>query len=161
MKSESINNIKKKLLSLEPNELTLICLRLAKYKKESKELLSYLVFDSKDESQYVANVQQYCTEMIQEIKQKNSYIMIKNIRKTAKLVHKYMKFTENEVSKLEILIFFIELVKPIINRYNLMSLDTFYVSQYKKMEALFNKLHEDYQYDFKNKMEELRPEFYY
>lgn len=161
MKSESINTIKKQLLTLEPQELTLICLRLAKYKKETKELLSYLVFECKDESQYVANVQAFCLEMFQDFNVRNSYVLMKGLRKTAKQVVKYMKFTENEVSKVEILIYFIELAQPIVKKNDLLNFQNFYISQYKKLDVLYNKLQEDYQYDFKSQMEKIRPTYYY
>ena len=48
MKPEKLSDLKKVLLVLNTTELTEICLRLAKYKKENKELLAYLLFDANE-----------------------------------------------------------------------------------------------------------------
>ena len=48
MKPEKLTGIKKELSGLSVQQLTDICLRLAKYKKDNKELLNYLLFDADD-----------------------------------------------------------------------------------------------------------------
>ena len=49
MRSASVHEIKQELLTLKPAELVELCLRLAKFKKENKELLNYLLFEAQDE----------------------------------------------------------------------------------------------------------------
>ncbi|RYF92864.1 MAG: hypothetical protein EOO02_24650, partial [Chitinophagaceae bacterium] len=56
MKAATVHDIKQELLHLSASKLTEICLRLAKFKKENKELLTYLLFDAGDEAGYVASV---------------------------------------------------------------------------------------------------------
>ena len=56
MKSASLSDVKNELSHLDKNELTELCLRLARYKKENKELLSYLLFDANDEENYKNNI---------------------------------------------------------------------------------------------------------
>ena len=46
MKAATLNELRKELQALSSKELVEICLRLAKYKKESKELLTYLIFEA-------------------------------------------------------------------------------------------------------------------
>lgn len=53
MKAASINELKTELKHLETDELVALCLRLAKYKKENKELLDYMLFEASDERGYV------------------------------------------------------------------------------------------------------------
>lgn len=53
MKAESIAVLKKALLRLEHGELLDICQRLIRFKKENKELLTYLLFLSDDEQSFV------------------------------------------------------------------------------------------------------------
>ena len=53
MKSASLSDVKNELSHLDKNELTELCLRLARYKKENKELLSCLLFDANDEENYI------------------------------------------------------------------------------------------------------------
>ena len=48
MKASSINEIKKELEQRSNTELLSFCLRLAKFKKENKELLTFLLFEADD-----------------------------------------------------------------------------------------------------------------
>ena len=56
MKAVTVKEISQELLNLSPKELRDLCLRLARFKKENKELLTYLLFESSDESSYVESV---------------------------------------------------------------------------------------------------------
>ena len=58
MKAVSVATIKKELQFRSSEELTELCLRLAKFKKENKELLTYLLFESHDETGYIETVKQ-------------------------------------------------------------------------------------------------------
>ena len=58
MKAASIHELQKELTALEPKQLKELCIRLAKYKKDNKELLSYLLFEAHDEKAYVKNIKQ-------------------------------------------------------------------------------------------------------
>ena len=44
MKSGTLADIKKELQELEPKQLAELCIALAKYKKDNKEYLDYLLF---------------------------------------------------------------------------------------------------------------------
>ena len=46
MDTASISVVKKELKNLDNEKLIELCLRLAKHKKENKELLSYLLFEA-------------------------------------------------------------------------------------------------------------------
>ena len=56
MKAASLSEIKKELSNQDEKRLLELCMRLAKYKKESKELLTYLLFESNNEQTYVLGV---------------------------------------------------------------------------------------------------------
>ena len=56
MKAASLSEIKKELKSIPQEVLVEMALRVAKYKKENKELLSYLLFESHNESSYIDSV---------------------------------------------------------------------------------------------------------
>ena len=51
MEIASISHIKQRAHNLPAEEIQAIVLRLAKYKKENKELLSYLLFDAWNETE--------------------------------------------------------------------------------------------------------------
>ena len=62
MKAISLKDIKQELIHLSPNELQEICLRLSRFKKENKELLSYLLFHSSDEDAYIESIKKLIDE---------------------------------------------------------------------------------------------------
>ena len=45
MKAATINELKQELQNIPPAKVTELCLRLARFKKENKELLTYLLFE--------------------------------------------------------------------------------------------------------------------
>ena len=65
MKAASINEIKKELIELDSKTVQDLCMRLAKYKKENKELLTYLLFEAHDEAAFVNNVKTEMDELFQ------------------------------------------------------------------------------------------------
>ena len=67
MKSSSVHEIKQELVNLKPPELIALCLRLARFKKENKELLTYLLFEAQDEEGYVKSIKEEIQELFQTI----------------------------------------------------------------------------------------------
>lgn len=76
MKAESVSNIKKELKHRSPEELLEICLRLSKFKKENKELLTYLLYEIDDEAAYIQSVKNKIDQQFSEIN-KSSFYFIK------------------------------------------------------------------------------------
>ena len=58
MKAASIQEIKKELNASDLETVQALCLRLAKYKKENKELLTYLLFEAHDEQTFSENAKE-------------------------------------------------------------------------------------------------------
>ena len=50
MKLASVNEIKEELLHLSQKDLLAFCMRLIKFKKENKELMNYLLFQSNNQA---------------------------------------------------------------------------------------------------------------
>ena len=65
MKAASINEIKKELIELDSKAVQDLCMRLAKYKKENKELLTYLLFEAHDEAAFNNDVKTEMDELFQ------------------------------------------------------------------------------------------------
>ena len=57
-------------------------MRLTKFKKENKELLTYLLFEADDENGYVAGIKESLHLMFTEVNVKSLYITKKNIIQT-------------------------------------------------------------------------------
>lgn len=149
MNAASIHEIKKELQSLDTDALQSICLRLAKYKKENKELLSYLLSDAHDEAGYIRNVKEEMDVMFQELPDRNLYIVKKMLRKILRMVNRQIKYSGIAQTELELRIYFCEKIKaaqiPLTAGTVLYNL---YQQQLKKIMGVLAKLPEDYQVDY-------------
>ena len=106
MKSASLSDVKNELSHLDKNELTELCLRLARYKKENKELLSYLLFDANDEENYKNNINLLIDENFEAITQTNLYLVKKSLRKILRIANKHIKYSQNKETEIDVLIHF-------------------------------------------------------
>jgi len=73
MKAAYISQIKQEMKNRSSNELLEICLRLARFKKENKELLTYLLFEVQDEQTHVESIKKEIDRQFQEINKSNIY----------------------------------------------------------------------------------------
>lgn len=157
MNTYSINQIKKTINSMDAGDLAAICLRMAKYKKENKELLSYLLYESTDEANYIEQVQAEIDMMFDLLIDNGSYKYMKQIRKIARFISKPMKYSGQASTQVEILIYFTTKLKVILKKKsNLTALQNLYLQQIKKIDTTMSKLHEDIQYDYVRTIESLR-----
>lgn len=157
MNAASISELKKELQSLDADTLQSICLRLAKYKKENKELLSYLLSDAQDEAGYIHNVKEEMNMMFQELDGRNLYITKKMLRKILRFANRQIKYSGIPNTELELRIFFCEKIKeagiPLTQGTVLYNL---YQQQLKKIDTVLIKLPEDYQVDYAAAIESIR-----
>jgi hypothetical protein len=156
MKTATVHEIKQELLGLKPPQLTELCLRLAKFKKENKELLTYLLFEAHDETSYINSVKTEAESLFAEINLSHLYFVKKSLRKILRMINKHIRYMGSVTAEAELLIFFCTLIKgsgipfeksPVLNN--------LYSGQLKKAEAAIKKLHEDLQYDFKKQLKAL------
>ncbi len=150
MKKPSINEIKIELEHQDRNKLTSFCIRLAKFKKENKELLSFLLFDADDIDNYIVNVKKEITVLITEINNSNIYYIKKSIRKILRHVNKNIRIAGYKQAEAEILIHFcnsiIEFSIPLDKNKPLQNI---YESQLKKIDTALSDLHPDLEYDLR------------
>ena len=156
MKVASIHELQKKLKSLEPKEVLELCVRLAKYKKDNKELLSYLLFEAHDEKTYIKNIKEQMDEEFWAINRNTSYLTKKSLRKILRGVNKFIKYSGIKQTEIELRIYFCTKVKaariPIDTSVVLSNL---YNREIEKIKTILSKLHEDLQYDYKQELEKL------
>ena len=91
MKAVSVVTIKKELKHRSSEELTELCLRLSKFKKENKELLTYLLFESHDESGYIETVKAEIDEQFEGINTNSYFYIKKSVRKILRNIKKLSK----------------------------------------------------------------------
>jgi hypothetical protein len=149
MKAATISEIKRELQSLDAETLSGLCLRLAKYKKENKELLTYLMFEAHDEHAYVEAVKEETNELFTTLPDRNIYLIKKTLRKILRFVSKQIKYSGNNRTELELRIFFCKKVKeakvPLQNGTVIFNM---YQQQLKKITAANEKMEEDLQADY-------------
>jgi hypothetical protein len=157
MNSYSLNDIKKELQNTDPDRIHELCLRLARFKKENKELLSYLLFESHNEDAYVDSVRRYMDELFTEIPLGvNSYFIKKSLRKVLRVVNRQIKYSGIKMSELQIRIYFCAKMKEgRIPRADGTVLGNIYNQQKSKVIAIFEKLPEDFQTDFQREVKAL------
>jgi hypothetical protein len=156
MKAATIAELKKELNELPPKQVAELCLRITKYKKENKELLTYLLFEAHDEQQYIRNVQDEITAQFEEINTDTTYYAKKGIRKVLRMANKYIKYSGNKQTEAEVLIHYCKELKASGFRiHHYLDISKLYDRQLEKIRKAISSLHEDLQYDYLREMEEL------
>jgi hypothetical protein len=149
MKAASLNEIKRELLELDPKTIQELCMRLAKYKKENKELLTYLLFEAQDETGYVNNIKAEMDELFLTLPSGNVYYVKKSLRKILRIVNKHVKYSGSKQTELELRLHFCTKIKeagvPLRSSAVLYNMNE---QQLKKIKALLLQLPEDLQYDY-------------
>lgn len=149
MVSASVNDIRKELVNISSKDLQLLCLRLARYKKENKELLNYLLFEAQDEAGYIHSVKTEIDELFEELANKNLYLAKKVLRKILRYANRQIKYSGLPQTELEIRIYFCE--KMLAQNLPLTTgtvLYNLYQQQLKKINTVLVKLPEDEQGDY-------------
>ena len=149
MKAVSVVTIKNELNQLSHTELAELCLRLSKFKKENKELLTYLLFESHDETGYIETVKQFIDEQFELINTNSYFYIKKSIRKILRHIKKYVRYSLKKETEVELLIYFCSKLKtfsPSIKRN--VTLTNIFERQLLLAKKITATLHEDLQYDY-------------
>ncbi|MEY3416781.1 MAG: hypothetical protein RL060_892 [Bacteroidota bacterium] len=156
MQTASIAQIKKQLQSQTPAQLSALCLALAKYKKENKEVLDYLLFQSHDEANYSHMVKAEIALLFEDINQNSTFFIKKSLRKIVRMVNKYSKFSGKPLTAIELMLFFCTQLKHSgIDYRATLAIAAIYQQQLKKIKKEIAKLHEDLQFDYEQELEAL------
>jgi len=154
MKSATVHELKKELTALDPKELAELCLRLAKFKKENKELLTFLIYEAHDLSSFILELKKEIEAQFAEMNRDNLYLTKKSLRKILRITNKYIRYIGNKESAAELLIYFIANIKKSnIPIYASVVLSNLYTNQLKKINIIIDSLDNDLQYDYKKELE--------
>lgn len=154
MKTATVKELKQELNTLSTNELVILCLRLSKFKKENKELLTYLLYEAENEDSYIENIKELIDEEFELINTKSYFYIKKSIRKILRTTKKYIRYSLQKETEIELLLYFCEKMKdltPSIHRNKV--LENTYLRQLAFIQRRIPALHEDLQYDY---LEELK-----
>lgn len=156
MKAASIQELKLELNDTSAAKLKQLCLHLAKFKKENKELLTYLLFESHDEAAYILQVNAGIDEGFEELPKATNYLNKKTLRKILRIANKHIKYMSSKQGEATILMHFCERLKnSSIPFQKTTILNNLYQQQIKKIKAAIATLHEDLQYDFQQQLKDL------
>lgn len=149
MKPVTIKKIKDELQYKSSHELIELCLVLSKFKKENKELLTYLLFDKEDEETYINKVKEYVTFLFEEINTKSFFYIRKSVRKILRITKKQIRYSKKKDTEVELLLHFCKELKglnPSISKSP--RLQNIYNRQLLLIKKSISTLHEDLQYDY-------------
>jgi len=156
MQSASISTIKKELQNVPQEALIELCLRMAKYKKENKELLNYLLFESTHEQNYINSIKESIEEEFTKVNTSNMFFAKKGIRRILRLVNKYINYSQQAETEIEVLIHFCKELKALkIDYTKSAAMENLYNNQLKKINKAIATLHEDLQYDYQKEIDSI------
>jgi hypothetical protein len=156
MKASTVNELKQELANMPTAQLLELCLRLARFKKENKELLTYLLFESHDEPSYISGVKQEMDVQFAAINHANLYFAKKSIRKILRTASKYIRYSASKTVEIELLLHFCSALNCSgISYQKSPTLVNLYNTQIKKINAAVQSLHADLQYDYEKELKQL------
>ncbi len=157
MKTATVKHIKDELKYTSQEELINLCLRLSRFKKENKELLTYLLFESGNEQGYIDSIKEETDEQFDQINTASYFYIKKSIRKILRNLKKYNRYSLNKETEVELLIYFCKKLnefQPSI--FNNLTLSNLYDRQLNFIKRKINALHEDLQHDYNNDLINLK-----
>lgn len=149
MKTATVAIIKKELAHYSQPELMELCLRLARFKKDNKELLTYLLFEAGNEQGYIEGVKRQMDEAFADINTSSYYYIKKSVRKILSSTKKNIRYSQKKETEVELLLYFcrkLRTLKPSFTRSTV--LRNTYQTQLRMIRKAMSKLHEDLQYDY-------------
>jgi len=156
MKPATVHEIKQELSSLPPSQLAELCLRLAKFKKDNKELLTFLLFEASDLTAYIASVKKEIDQGFEDLPKPNLYLTKKSLRKVLRITTRQIRYTSSPQAEVELLTYFLSKIRQSgipVDKHPILT--NLYQGQLKKVHAVIASLHEDLQYDYKRGLKDL------
>ncbi len=153
MKSASIRELKQELQDRPPQELAALCLRLCRFKKENKELMTYLLFEAHDEEAYVQSVKLEIDQRFEQVNRKSPYFVRKSFRSILQTTRKFIRYSSNKETEVELLLHYcrhLKEFKPDIRKHKrLMGIHQKLTQQ---LDSKISALHEDLHYDYRKEL---------
>lgn len=149
MKAASLAEIKRELKSRDPEEILQLCLRLGRFKKDNKELLTYLLFEAQDENGYIQALKNVVDDMMEEINVSHLYYAKKGLQKIVRFLNKSLRYSGNKNTEVEVRLHFCQSMKnSVIPIHRNQTINNLYDREIKRIEKALSTLHEDLQADY-------------
>jgi hypothetical protein len=156
MKPSSLKDIKSELKNCSQEELLELTLRLIRFKKDNKELVSYLLYESESDDLFIENGKEEMDAAFELINRSSFFFIRKGIRKILANTKKNIRYAQKKEIEIELLLHFCKCVltfKPNVDR-NKVIMNTL-ETQIRMIRKGIETLNEDLQHDYTVILEEL------
>lgn len=154
MKSATVAELKKELEHLTPKRIAELTLRLARFKKENKELLTFLLYESDDVQGFIRGLKAEMDDEFLKMNRDTLYLAKKSLRKVLRTINKYCRYIGTDEAEVELLIHFIgNIHKTNIPFRDGVVINNLYENQLKKIRKLIDNLDEDLRYDWERELQ--------
>lgn len=157
MNTASVKEIKSELSHRSNQEMMTVILRLARFKKENKELLSYLLFEAENEALFISDIKEEIDEQFENLNRKSYYLMKKGIQKILRNIKKHIRYSPVKETEVELLLYFCKKLKsnkPSMNNNSVIR--NMYARQLEMALKKIKGLNEDLQYDYREEIEVIK-----
>lgn len=157
MISATVKELKTELSSRSPKELVELCLSLAKFKKENKELLTYLLYEAENEDAFIAGVKNEIDQLFTEVNRESIYLAKKTIRKILRITKKHIRYSKKPETDVTLRMHFCSrmwAMRSFILRSGAM--EKLYQRELESIEKTIGTLHEDLQFDYEEVVQKLK-----
>ena len=155
MTTASLSELRRALQNIPLADLPDLCIRLARFKKENKELLSYLLFQADDEAEYIRNVKTEIDQYFLELSRKTPYLTKKGLRKALAFTNQRIRCSGQKRTETELLIYFCKKFRKEVPYRNNITLQNLYFRQIQRIRKALATLHEDLQFDYEEEVKSL------
>ena len=156
MQIPSLAEIKKELSHLNEQELKDLIVDLSKFSRDNKAYLFFKLYGRDSPGLYLQMVQEELETEFDLARADHSYYAKKSIQKIRRKMNKLLKLSKHKPDQVEVLLFFCEQMKEhgFLEHDNRV-IDNLYQVQLNKVQKLISTLHEDLQFDYEGRVEEL------
>lgn len=156
MKIPSLAQLKKELSYLNEKELIELLTDLSKFSRDNKSYLFFKLSEKDNPGLYLEMVQEELETDFQVARGDHSYYAKKAAQKLRRKMNKLIKLTKVKTDQIEVLLFFCEKLREYgFLRHRNQVLDNMYQMQLSKAVKLISDLHEDLQFDYEGRLEDL------
>ncbi len=155
MDTASIKQLKDTLSTLGREELTRLLLRIVKFKKENKELLTFLLFEADDLDAYVYEISLEIKNEFENYRLKTAYYKRKGCRRILRMLKKYIKYAADKEVEVRLLLAYVAILAESKTFITDRVIQKIAFRQLLLAEKSIVKLHEDLQYEYRLEFEEL------
>lgn len=156
MYTAGVREIRQELEAQSPKELINIIQRLARFKKENKELLTFLLFEAHDLDGHLAAVREELLTSMLDIQPERIYLAKKTVRKTLHIANKHIRLIGSKAAEAEIRLHVCRLLQqsglpiernPVLQR--------IFQTQMRTARKAIDTLHEDLQWELLREADKL------